>query len=327
MANKIIPKYRELSTGEPTLQKGEIASNLFDKYFFIGTGAGNIAFMDKTQTDSKLDLKAPLANPTFTGTVSGVTKAMVGLSNVDNTSDAAKPISTATASALAGKLDATANAQTASKLLTARNIAIAGDVVGNANFDGSGNIIINATVGNDSHSHAFANLTGKPTSIAGYGITDAINVSEKGQANGVATLDAGGLVPANQLPSFVDDVIEAANLGSFPATGETGKIYVALDTNITYRWSGTVYVEISSGAVTSVAGKTGVVSLTKSDVGLGNVDNTSDANKPISTAQQAEFDTKADIATTLAGYGITDAYTIAGIQAYIASYTVDGGTY
>lgn len=55
----------------------------------------------------------------------------------------------------------------------------------------------------------------------------------------------GGKIPTSQLPSYVDDVLEYANLSTFPATGETGKIYVALDTNLTYRWSGTAYVEIS----------------------------------------------------------------------------------
>ena len=55
----------------------------------------------------------------------------------------------------------------------------------------------------------------------------------------------GGKVPTSQLPSYVDDVIEYANIAAFPATGETGKIYVALNTNLTYRWSGTAYVEIS----------------------------------------------------------------------------------
>lgn len=54
-----------------------------------------------------------------------------------------------------------------------------------------------------------------------------------------------GLIPASYLPSYVDDVIEAAGLSAFPKTGESGKIYVALDTNLTYRWSGTTYVEIS----------------------------------------------------------------------------------
>ena len=66
-----------------------------------------------------------------------------------------------------------------------------------------------------------------------------------GVANGVAELDANGLVPTSQLPAYVDDVLEYASQSAFPATGETGKIYVALDTNLTYRWSGSAYVEIS----------------------------------------------------------------------------------
>lgn len=55
----------------------------------------------------------------------------------------------------------------------------------------------------------------------------------------------GGKVPPSQLPSYVDDVLEFANLAAFPATGESEKIYVALDTNFTYRWSGSAYVKIS----------------------------------------------------------------------------------
>ena len=70
--------------------------------------------------------------------------------------------------------------------------------------------------------------------------------SEKGAANGVATLDDNGLVPSSQLPSYVDDVIEAANFAALPAEGEGGKIYVTLDDNKTYRWSGSAYVEISA---------------------------------------------------------------------------------
>jgi len=57
----------------------------------------------------------------------------------------------------------------------------------------------------------------------------------------------GGLVPPSQLPSYVDDVLEFANLASFPVTGETGKIYLALDMNKTYRWTGSLYVQLSSG--------------------------------------------------------------------------------
>lgn len=56
---------------------------------------------------------------------------------------------------------------------------------------------------------------------------------------------SGGLIPSQYLPSFVDDVLEYPSKSAFPASGESGKIYVAADTNLTYRWSGTAYVEIS----------------------------------------------------------------------------------
>lgn len=72
-----------------------------------------------------------------------------------------------------------------------------------------------------------------------------IPTTEKGSANGVATLGGDGKVPSSQLPSYVDDVLEFNNKSSFPSTGESGKIYVAKDTNLTYRWSGSAYVEIS----------------------------------------------------------------------------------
>ena len=73
----------------------------------------------------------------------------------------------------------------------------------------------------------------------------AIPASQKGAESGVAELDSSGKVPSAQLPSYVDDVVEFASRDSFPATGEDGKIYIAEDTNLTYRWSGTQYVEIS----------------------------------------------------------------------------------
>ena len=123
---------------------------------------------------------------------------------------------------------------------------------------------------------------------------DGINASI-GVAGGIASLDGAGLVPSNQLPSYVDDVLEYANLAAFPVTGETSKIYVALDNNRTYRWSGTVYVEISPSDVLSVNGQTGTVTLGKTEIGLPNVDDTSDANKPVSSAQQTALNLKADI--------------------------------
>lgn len=69
--------------------------------------------------------------------------------------------------------------------------------------------------------------------------------SIKGAANGLAELDSNGKVPSTQLPSYVDDVLEYNGKTNFPSTGETGKIYVDSSTNLTYRWSGSAYVEIS----------------------------------------------------------------------------------
>lgn len=158
----------------------------------------------------------------------------------------------------------------------------------------------------------------KATTLSGYGITNAYTKTEADNLLNIKADLVDGKVPSSQLPSYVDDVLEYANLASFPATGETGKIYVALDTNKTYRWSGSAYVEISAslalGETSSTAyrgdrGKTAYDhsqvtsgnphSVTKSNVGLGNVDNTSDANKPVSTAQQTALNSKIDKMTLL----------------------------
>lgn len=91
-----------------------------------------------------------------------------------------------------------------------------------------------------SHSHAISDVTGLQ------GVLDAkIAASQRGANNGVAPLDSSGKVPSANLPSYVDDVIEAANLAALPGTGETSKIYVTLDTGKTYRWSGSSYVALN----------------------------------------------------------------------------------
>ena len=121
-----------------------------------------------------------------------------------------------------------------------------------------------------------------------------LDTSLKGVANGLATLDASGKVPSAQLPSYVDDVIEHINKASFPTTGESGKIYIDQTTNLTYRWGGTAYVEISQS------------------LALGETSSTAyagDKGKQNATDIAALKTGKADKATTLAGYGITDAYT------------------
>lgn len=178
-----------------------------------------------------------------------------------------------------------------------------------------------------------------------------IDAAEKGVT--VATL-VGGTVPASQLPSFVDDVLEYADLASLPVTGEAGKIYVTLDDNKTYRWGVSAYVNITASpgstdavpegatnlyftaqrvrdtVLTGLSTATNAVisaadsalsafgklqkqisdnltalanhaadtanphSVTKAQVGLGNVDNTADVDKPVSTAQQTAINAKLD---------------------------------
>ena len=93
-----------------------------------------------------------------------------------------------------------------------------------------------------------------------------------------ADLD-GGRIPASQLPSYVDDVLEFANLASFPATGESGKIYIAIDTNLTYRWGGSSYVVMSSSLAlgetpsTAYRGDRGKIAYDHSQT-TGNIHNT-----------------------------------------------------
>lgn len=74
------------------------------------------------------------------------------------------------------------------------------------------------------------------------------NLSNKGIANGYAPLGNDSKVDAAYLPSYVSDILEYANLAAFPVTGQTGKIYLALDTNKVYRWSGSVYIEVAANS-------------------------------------------------------------------------------
>ena len=112
----------------------------------------------------------------------------------------------------------------------------------------------------------------------------AIASTEKGAASGVAELDATGKVPSSQLPSYVDDVVEAADFASLPATGETGKIYITLDDNKTYRWSGTAYVEISASLALGETSSTAY----RGDYGKVAHDHATDASR-LTTAQASDL--------------------------------------
>ncbi len=74
------------------------------------------------------------------------------------------------------------------------------------------------------------------------------NTANKGVANGYAPLSSDAKVDAAYLPAYVDEVLEYANLAAFPAIGASDKIYIALDTNKVYRWSGSVYIEVAANS-------------------------------------------------------------------------------
>lgn len=88
-------------------------------------------------------------------------------------------------------------------------------------------------------------------------VSEAALTEKSGAASGLATLDSSGKVPASQLPSFVDDVLEYANLAAFPATGESGKIYLDQDTRKVYRWASNQYVVISDYVHPTYTARTG----------------------------------------------------------------------
>lgn len=88
-----------------------------------------------------------------------------------------------------------------------------------------------------------------------------VNTSAVGANSGVCPLDSGGKVPSANLPAYVDDVLEYANLAAFPGTGTASILYVAIDTGHIYRWSGSAYVDLSvgSGGVSTFNSRTGTV--------------------------------------------------------------------
>lgn len=169
-----------------------------------------------------------------------VTKEQIGLSNVTNDiqlkeSDAGKPNGIAT-------LDSTGKVPL--KQLP--------DNIGGGNNLELGETSTTAYPGDKgkTNANAIRSLTNALDSIDSYSKTTRNQLdtfkNTKGQSQGIAPLNENGKVAPSYLPSYVDDVLEYNTRTTFPTTGESGKIYIALDTNKTYRWGGTTYVELTS---------------------------------------------------------------------------------
>ena len=156
--------------------------------------------------------------------------------------------------------------------------------------------------------HSISEVSGLQAALdskqASLGFTP-LNANLKGAVNGVAELDATGKVPASQLPSYVDDVLEYDNQAGFPTTGETGKIYIAKDTNKTYRWSGSDYVEISASLALGTTSSTAF----RGDYGQIAYTHSQSAHAP-SDAQKNSDITKAEIEAKLTGTITTHSHTV-----------------
>lgn len=171
--------------------------------------------------------------------------------------------------------------------------------------------------------------------------------SEMGVANGVATLGSDGKVPSGQLPSYVDDVLEFENKTAFPASGESGKIYVAKDTNLTYRWGGTAYVEISASLAlgetssTAYAGDKGKELETKYadidyrvdsvktqvDVSSNRIGRICSGSQPVGNADKLTYTRKISITGDASGSTDFDGSADKSITLTLANSGVAAGTY
>lgn len=151
------------------------------------------------------------------------------------------------------------------------------------------------------------------------GDVSAIPASQKGTAGGVAELDSGGKVPAAQLPSYVDDVIEGyLNGGKFykesahttEIAGESGKIYIDITSAKTYRWSGSAYAVVSE---TLALGETASTAY-RGDRGKAAYDHSQVAHAPSNAEQNVQSD-----------WGVTDTASDAYIKNKPTSMPANGG--
>lgn len=175
-------------------------------------------------------------------------------------------------------------------------------------------------------------INGKPLSAAVTLTADdvgAIPATQKGQAGGVAELDSTGKVPAAQLPSYVDDVVEYDSQSDFPETGEDGKIYIAKDTNLTYRWSGTQYVEISASLAlgetesTAYRGDRGKIAYDHSQITNGNPHGTT--YDEVGAAPESHVTVQAS-SSVLGHIKAGTGFSVSG-DGTLSLDTVDGGTF
>jgi Cellulase (glycosyl hydrolase family 5) len=208
-----------------------------------------------------------------------VTQSDVGLSNVDNTSDVNKPVSTAQQTALNLK-ENLLPVGTATQYLKGDKTLSTLDIAAVSGLSLA--LLGKASV---THNHSASDIVSGTLSDSLLS-TNVQLKSEKGVANGYVPLNASTKIDSTYLPSYVDDVLEFNTLSLFPVVGTSGVIYIAADTNRQYRWTGTNFVDIT-GFVDSVFGRTGAVTAQNGDYSANQITNTPAGNIAATTVQAA----------------------------------------
>jgi len=335
-------------TGTPTLPSGTIAttqtagdnSTAVATTAFVGTAVANLVdsspallnTLDEIAAaigddpnfaatlSTSIGLKAPLASPTFTGTVSGITSTMVGLGNVDNTTDANKPVSTATQTSLDLKLNLSDPA-------VDYYISNSGSGAYLVNGVSNGNIYFEKGKKYRIHVSASGHPFWIQTASGAYssGSVYSTGITNNGTQSGHIIVE----LPANAPQLYYACEYHSSMAGSV-ITGTTFETYKALSDLSNVTNTSDANKPVSTATQTALDLKaplasptfTGTVSgITKTMVGLESVDNTTDAAKPISTATQTALDLKLASATAATTY---ETITNVALKAPIASPTFTG---
>lgn len=215
---------------------------------------GVMSSEDKTKLNKIVDTGDGTQYLTNKGTYVSLDKNSVGLGNVDNTADLDKPISTATQNALDGKVDKEEGKSLVADSLITKLEGLDDQNTIDAAIENVKNTIDQYTVNGHKISEN-PTLTKADVGLGNVTNEAQIPLSQKGAANGVATLTENGKVPASQLPTYVDDVLEGTlvstteftlNEGQQGEVKQSGVVYVDTTTNKSYRWSGSQYVMTGS---------------------------------------------------------------------------------
>ena len=308
-------------TGTPTLPSGTIAttqtagdsSTAVATTAFVGTAVANLVdsspallnTLDEiaaaigddpnfaTTITTSIGLKAPLASPTFTGTVSGITKSMVGLANVDNTTDANKPVSTATQTALDLKLNLSDPA-------VDYYISNSGSGAYLVNGVSNGNIYFEKGKKYRIHVNASGHPFWIQTVSGAYssGNVYSTGITNNGTQSGYIIVELASNVPqlyyaCEYHSSMAGSVITGTTFATYKALADLSNVNNTTDANKPVSTATQTALDLKANLASPTF--TGTVSgITATMVGLGSVDNTTDANKPVSTATQTALDLKVD---------------------------------